>query len=172
MLIRRTKVLASHGWRHIRQRMPHVYGPRGVILLSLALVCFCFGVAYVGPLAPETVPVGVRPLTWIMPLDYWGVLWFIGCYHLAQSAFKVNQAHALGGLSGVLTAWALTHFIAGRSLAPEGVYSRLWITGVIFSAIVALVMGVARMLNVGKSHKQVRETPGPPPDGPGGTYGG
>jgi hypothetical protein len=172
--VRRKRVQEHAGrlWRRVRQRVPHVYGPRGVILLSLALVCFCFGIAYVGPLAPSTVPAGVRPLTMLMPLDYWGVLWFIGCYHLAQSAFKVNQAHALGGLSGMLTAWALSHFVASVWGWMDGIPNRHWITGVIFGAIVSLVWGVARMLNVGKSHKQVRETPGPPPDGPGGTYGG
>lgn len=149
---------------HITSWIPAVYGPRGMILIALAVVCACFGLAYVGPLARDTPSPTIEPLISVLAMEYWGVLWWVTAFYLAMSAFRIDQSRALGLVIGLFTAWGISAFMASLQNALAGQPNRMWLSGVIFLAMAALTLGVARMLNLGHNHREIVVTPGPEPD--------
>jgi amino acid permease len=140
-------------WAPAWRRFPSVYGSRGLVLLCLAVVCFAFGIAYVGPLSVPGVSEGLRPINAIMPLPYWGVLWF-----------RVDQSRALGGVTGMFFAWGYSNAVASVLAYMDGRDNKLWLSAVVYMAIAALILGIAALLNPARSHVELKQVPGPVPE--------
>lgn len=157
---------APMGWvmsarNKFRSALPSVYGPRGMIMLGLALLSAGFGLAYVGIFTIPPMP-GLALVQIIMPMPLWGVAWFLSAFTLVGAAFKVDQSKALGGVTGLLAVWTLSYvsyFVQTPEL-PNGSPNLSWLTALVFFAMVVLLMGVARMLNHAPSHAAIVEKPG------------
>jgi hypothetical protein len=143
--------------------LPSVYGPRGMVMLGQAALCACFGFAYIGVLDTPALP-GVTLATNILPLPLWGVLWFLSAFHLAAASFKVDQAKALGGVTALLSFWALSylHYFITTPVLPSGNANLAFLSSAIFGSMVLNAVGIARMLNHAPSHAEMVEAPGAP----------
>lgn len=151
-------------WDRLRASLPSVYGPRGTIMLGKGFTCLGFGFAYIGVMNTGDRP-GLELVTRIMPLPLWGVLWFIAAFMLISSAFKVDHSRALGVLTGMLTLWALSYvdYFFRVPVLPNGAQNTSFVFALILSSMALSAAGVARMLNHGKSHPEIVETPGEAP---------
>lgn len=133
-----------------------INGPRGSVLLAVAWVCALHGVAYT-PLTdgPITIPIGLQALSEVIPLEVYGVLWFVTAILTVIGAFRGkngrqrDHADAWGyGLSaGMFAAWGFS-YVAGWTVAlSNGAPSRAWVTGCIYLAFAVVITAAARMTN-------------------------
>lgn len=148
---------------HVAALLPSVYGPRGMIMLGKAMVCLCFGCIYVGN-AGNGDSSGVWMVTRIMPIQFWGVAWFLVAFMLISSAFKVDHSRALGALTAMFSLWGLSHleFYLRLPVLANGSPNRAYIFSVIMFGLAISAAGVARMLNQGRTHTELVEKPGAP----------
>ena len=93
--------------RNLMDTLPKVYGPRGMVMLGKAVMCSCFGFAYLGLAGSRPQP-ALEMVTRIMPLELWAVVWFLVSFMLAASAFRVDQSRALGAVAAMLSLWSLS----------------------------------------------------------------
>jgi len=156
----------SPGWlcrlrRHVMDTLPKVYGPRGMIMLGKAMLCICFGVAYIGIFQQPKSP-GLEMVREIMPLQLWAVAWFLCAFTLITSAFKVDQAKALGGVAGMLSLWSLSYLVYffRVPVLPDGGPNLSFLFAALLASMALSTVGAARMLNHGETHIEVIEKPG------------
>lgn len=148
---------------HLKKTLPPVYGPRGTIMLGKGFTCLCFGYAYIGVLRNTPVSGGGLDLvTRILPLPIWGALWFITAFMLISSAFKVDHSRALGFLTAMLSLWSISYldYFFRVPVLPNGNENTAFVFAALLASMALSAAGVARMLNHGKSHPEIVETPG------------
>jgi hypothetical protein len=158
---------ACRSWKWLLNMLPNVYGPRGMIMLGKAMVCACFGLAYIGVLNHVPSP-GLQMVSRIMPLSLWAVAWFIAAFMLVSAAFRVDHSRALGVLTTMLSLWSLSYFdyFLREPVLPNGRDNLAFLFAVILAGMAISAIGIARMLNHGKSHLEVVELPGETAGGP------
>lgn len=151
----------SRGLAQLRTALPSVYGPRGMVMLGQAALAGCFGLAYIGVLNTPPMP-GVQLATLFMPLQLWGVIWFLCASHLVTAAFKVDQSKALGWITALLFFWALSylHYWFTTPVLPGGYDNLAYLSSAMLGSMVLNAVGIARMLNPGPVHLEVVEKPG------------
>lgn len=147
--------------RNVMDNAPKVYGPRGMVMLGKALMCFCFGISYLGVLGTKPQP-ALEMVTRIMPLQMWAVVWFIVAFMLAASSFKVDQSRALGAVAGMLTLWSLCflEFFFRMPVMPDGSASTAYVSSALLASMALSAAGLARLLNHAPSHPEVVQKPG------------
>lgn len=151
-----------HGFRAWgKMSLPPVYGPRGQIMIGKGLLSLCFGFLYVGVMPVPPQP-GLSLVLNILPLELWGVLWFLAGFLLISSAFRVDHSRALGFLTGLLSLWALSYFeyFLRVPMLPTGTVNTSYIFGTILTSLAISSAGIGRMLNKGKTHGEVIQKPG------------
>ena len=149
---------------HVMETLPKVYGPRGMVMLGKSLMCFCFGISYLGVLGSRPQP-SLELVTRIMPLQLWAVAWFLVAFMLAASAFKADQSRALGAVAGMLTLWSLCflEYFFRVPVLPDGTTSTAFLSSALLASMALSSGGIARLLNHAPSRPEVmpkpRETP-------------
>lgn len=145
----------------VMETLPKVYGPRGMVMLGKALMCFCFGISYLGVLGSRPQP-ALEMVTKLMPLPMWAVVWFIVSFMLAASAFKVDQSRALGSVAAMLSLWALCflEYFFRVPILPDGNASTAFVSAALLASMALSAAGLARLLNHAPSHPEVVQKPG------------
>lgn len=141
--------------------LPPVYGPRGMMMLGQAALAACFGLAYIGVL--DTVPFPALSLaTNFLPLELWGVIWFIAAFQLAAAAFRVDHSRALGSITALLIFWSISylHYFINTPVLPSGHTNLAFLSSAMLGSMVLNAIGISRMLNHAPSHAEVIEAPG------------
>ena len=147
--------------RGMLETLPKVYGPRGMVMLGKALMCFCFGLSYLGVLGSRPQP-ALEMVTRIMPLQMWAVAWFIVSFMLAASAFRVDQSRALGSVAAMLSLWSLCFldYFFRVPVLPDGTASTAFLSSALLASMALSAAGLARLLNHAPSHPEIVQKPG------------
>lgn len=133
-----------------------INGPRGSVLLAIAWVCALHGVAYT-PITdgPIEIPLGLQALSIVIPLEVYGVLWFVAAALALAGAIRTRtggqhdhaDAWGFGVSAGMFAAWGFS-YVSGWILAvSEGIPSRSWITGCLYLCLAVIATAAARMSN-------------------------
>lgn len=126
----------------------HINGARGVTLLGFGLVALVFGLAFNSPVAViPPPPAGLRGLDALIPLQVWGILWYLAAGFLLVGAFRENQAKSMMLFSGLLFVWASAYATAAFTSPDPRMVSLFAMQSVIFGGLLTACMGVARLLN-------------------------
>lgn len=143
------------------ETLPKVYGPRGMVMLGKALMCFCFGISYLGVLGSKPQP-ALEMVTRMMPLQMWAVVWFVVSFMLASSAFRVDQSRALGAVAAMLSLWSLCFldYFFRVPVLPDGTASTAFVSSALLASMALSAAGLARLLNHAPSHPEVVQKPG------------
>lgn len=105
------------------KRLFHHIGRRGGSLLFFGLVMSLVGWSYVcTPLSPEAA-VLFSPLTSIMPITHWGVLWLVtgGMMFTAAGWKKLEEGSFFGGV-GLFLSWGISCIVAGAAFRYAALY--------------------------------------------------
>ncbi|WP_104164657.1 hypothetical protein [Arthrobacter sp. SX1312] len=124
------------------------YGPRGVIMLCLAVVSLGRAMAYLPSEHPTFTPVVL--LQWPIPIPFWGAVWAVVCVLLLVQAFRRDHALALAVMAAMSTLWAGIYIWVAATKAFEQGWdaSRAsWITAATYLATAVTVVCVSRMIN-------------------------
>lgn len=135
-------------------------GPRGSALLGLAVIALGHGVAY-SPLTrpPFGLPVGLRVIDTVIPLQVYAALWAIAGVVAVCAAFRSRRGrrrerldHLAWGLAvGLLIVWGVSYLI-GWSLYLLDVGAgadagRSYLSGSLYLGVALLVGAAAREVN-------------------------
>ena len=147
--------------KNLLDALPKVYGPRGTILLGKAIMCFCFGISYLGVLAPKPQP-ALEMVTRLFPLQIWAVVWFLVAFMLVSSAFKVDQSRALGAVAAMLSLWSLSflEFFFRVPVFHDGTQNTAFVSFALLASMALSASGCARMMNHAPSHTEIIQKPG------------
>lgn len=125
-----------------------INGARGVTLLGFALVAIVFGLAFNSPVAViPPPPAGLVGLDSLIPLQVWGILWYLAGLFLVVGAFRQDQSKSMVLFAGLLTVWAITYLIAAFTAETPRLVSIFYLQTVIYAGLLTAVLGVARLLN-------------------------
>lgn len=125
---------------------PQVRGAKGVALLGYAMVSVVFGLALLSPwaLIPPP-PRGLVFLDSLIPLQWWGALWWAAAVMLTLGAFRRNQAKSLGLFAACLFVWSTSYgFSAFTVTGPQSVAFTL--QAAVFAGLLCSVLATARLL--------------------------
>jgi len=147
--------------RNLMDTLPKVYGPRGMVMLGKAVMCSCFGFAYLGLAGSRPQP-ALEMVTRIMPLELWAVVWFLVSFMLAASAFRVDQSRALGAVAAMLSLWSLSflEYFLRIPVLPNGSGNPGFLSAALLASMALSAAGCARMMNHAPSHPEVVQKPG------------
>lgn len=127
---------------------PRVNGARGVTLLGFALVAVVFGVAFNSPLAViPPAPAGLVGLDALIPLQVWGLGWYLAAVFLIVGAFRQDQSRSLALFAGLLAVWTISYAGAAFTAPTARLVSLFGMQTVIFGGLLMACLGVARLLN-------------------------
>ena len=144
----------------------HINGARGVTLLGFSLVALVFGLAFNSPVAViPPPPAGLRGLDALVPLAWWGLLWYLAAGFLFVGAFRQNQSKSMMLFSGLLFVWASAYAGAAFTATDPRMVSLFAMQTVIFGGLLTSCLGVARLLNappidIAALRKRVQPTKG------------
>jgi hypothetical protein len=125
-----------------------INGARGVTLLGFALVALVFGLAFNSPVAViPPPPAGLRGLDSLIPLQVWGLFWYLAAGFLFVGAFRQNQAKSMMLFSGLLFIWGSAYATAAFTDSNPRMVSLFAMQSVIYGGLLTACMGVARLLN-------------------------
>ncbi|ASZ74333.1 hypothetical protein SEA_KINGBOB_19 [Arthrobacter phage KingBob] len=141
--------------------MIRINGARGATLLGFAGMSILFGVAYLPtPISIiPPIPTGLELLDSLVPLGWWGGVWFAAGLYLLVGAFRQDQSRAMALFAGMCAVWALSYTQAFIAAMFTNGHSRLWLAmGLYWSMLVACV-GVSRLVNapIRKIGRLIRE---------------
>lgn len=155
-------------WEYVKSHVQRPHGSRGVIMLGFAMVAFGFGTGYTWPgvLPPETFnALGTKLVQFILPLQIWGVAWYIAGVSLLTNAFRVEQGRAMGLITGLFTAWSLSHLNGFVLACINGTPNTGWLASLIYAGLVVACLGISRLPNPATTHKVIVDAPGEPTTG-------
>lgn len=124
------------------------YGPRGVIMLALAVVAFGRALAYM----PSEHPASTAAILheWPIPIPLWGAVWgLVGAFVLIK-AFTRDHALALAILAVFSSLWAGIYiWVSSTRVFEEGwdASRSSWITAATYVATAVTVFCISRMIN-------------------------
>lgn len=126
----------------------HINGARGVTLLGFSLVALVFGLAFNSPVAViPPPPAGLKGLDALIPLPWWGLLWYLAAAFLLVGAFRQNQSKSMMLFAGLLFVWASSYAGAAITATDPRMVSLFAMQTVIFGGLLTSCLGVARLLN-------------------------
>jgi len=126
----------------------HINGARGVTLLGFSLVAVVFGVAFNSPLAViPPAPAGLVALDALIPLQWWGLVWYLAAAFLFVGAFRQDQSKSMALFAGLLAVWAISYAGATLTAPTPRLTSLFGMQTVIFGGLLTSCLGVARLLN-------------------------
>lgn len=129
-------------------RPPRINGARGVTLLGFALVAIVFGVAFNSPVAViPPAPAGLVGLDQLIPLQWWGLAWYLAAVFLITGAFRQDQSKSMVLFAGLLAVWAISYAGAAFTAPSSRLTSLFAMQTVIFGGLLTACLGVARLLN-------------------------
>lgn len=127
---------------------PKINGARGVTLLGFSLVAVVFGAAFNSPVAViPPAPAGLVALDALIPLPWWGLLWYVAAVFLFVGAFRQDQAKSMMLFAGLLAVWAMSYFGATFTATSPRLASLFGMQTVIFGGLLTACLGVSRLLN-------------------------
>lgn len=125
-----------------------VNGARGVTLLGFGLVALTFGLAFNSPVAViPPPPAGLVGLDALVPLAWWGLVWYLAAGFLIVGAFRQNQARSMMLFAGMLFVWMSAYAGATFTANDPRMVSLFAMQTVIFGGMLTSCLGVARLLN-------------------------
>lgn len=129
-------------------KLLHINGARGVTLLGYGMVALVFGLAFNSPVAViPPPPVGLRGLDALIPLPWWGLMWYLAALFLFIGAFRQNQSKSMMLFSGLLFVWMTAYAGATFVATDPRTISLFAMQTVIFGGLLTSCLGVARLLN-------------------------
>lgn len=125
-----------------------VNGAKGVALLAFALVAAVFGVAFLSPwaLIPPP-PVGLVFLDRLIPLQWWGGVWWASAFVLAVGAFRQDQSKAMVLFAPMLFIWGISYGMTIPTVENPRMQVAFVLQTVIFFALFVACLAVARLVN-------------------------
>lgn len=128
--------------------LPHINGARGAAMFFFGIVSATFGIAFHSPWAIiPPPPRGLEGLDTIVPLEVWGIGWYIAAGWLIIGAFRQNQAKAMGVFAFMLFVWFASYLTTAIGQVFDRGHTTLWFAVVIYGALLGAVISVARLLN-------------------------
>lgn len=116
-------------------------------MLGFAVVAMAFGLAYVGPISVPDAPSPLQILESLMPLQIWGILWFLCSGMLWISAFQKEQAFPLAFFALLMTLWIIIYMVSFTQEFLATGQSYQWINPIVFLGIIIASRGASRMVN-------------------------
>jgi hypothetical protein len=124
------------------------YGPRGVIMLALAVVALGRALAYLPSDHPTFTPALLQD--WPIPISLWGLTWGVVGVLLVVQAFRRDHALALAVMASMSTLWTGIYiWVAATRIHEQG-----WdagrgpgITAATYMATAVTVVCISRMIN-------------------------
>lgn len=153
-------------WAYLKDHFPRVHGNRGTTMLGFAIVAFGFGTAYAWPgvLPPASFSSnGTELVRALLPLQIWGVIWYVAGVSLLSNAFRVEQSKAMGFITGLFSAWTISALHGFVLSLMEGKLTSGWLLGLIYAGLVVACFGIAKAPNPAKTHIGVVNLPGEKP---------
>lgn len=132
-------------------------------MLGFAMVAFGFGTGYTWPgVLPEEAfnAIGTKLLQYILPLQIWGVAWYIAGVSLLTNAFRIEQGRAMGLITSLFTAWSLSNLNGFVMACINGTPNTGWLVSLIYAGLVIACLGIARLPNPAPTHKVLVDAPG------------
>lgn len=133
-----------------------INGPRGSVLFAISWVCLLHGIAYT-PVTdgPIEIPVGLKALSEVVPLEVYGWLWFVAALLTAIGAVRTRKgrqrdhadAWGFGVSAGMFAAWGFSYMGGWLVSLSNDIPSRSWITGCIYLAMAVIATAASRMTN-------------------------
>lgn len=126
----------------------NINGARGVTLLGFSLVALVFGLAFNSPVAVvPPPPAGLVGLDSLVPLQWWGIMWYLAAAFLFIGAFRQDQSKSMVLFAGLLAVWAITYLIAAFTAGTPRLVTIFALQTVVYAGLLTAVLGVARLLN-------------------------
>ena len=126
-----------------------VNGARGGAMFFKGLMALVFGLAFSSPwkIIPPP-PDGLVLLNEFIPLEVWGLGWFIAGFALIIGAFRKNQAWSMGLYAAMLFTWFASYLTTAIVETLQG-HSHIsqWFAVVIYGALLGSAISVARLIN-------------------------
>lgn len=125
---------------------PKLRGAKGAALLGYAVVSMVFGISLLSPwaLIPPP-PRGLVFLDSLVPLQWWGGLWWGSAVLLLVGAFSRHQSKSLGLFAACLFVWSASYgFSAFTVTGPTATAFTLQAT--VFAGLLCSVLATARLL--------------------------
>ncbi|AOT24051.1 hypothetical protein SEA_SUPPI_23 [Arthrobacter phage Suppi] len=131
--------------------MIKVNGARGAVLLGFGGMSVVFGLAYLPtPISIiPPIPLGLGLIDSLIPLGYWGGLWFLIGLYLIFGAFRQDQSRAMALFAGMCAVWGLSYTWAWITGMVEGnpTSSRLWVASTVYMSFLVACIGISRLVN-------------------------
>lgn len=125
-----------------------VNGARGVTLLGFTLVAMVFGLAFNSPIAVvPPPPAGLVGLDSLVPLHFWGLVWYLAAGFLLVGAFREDQSRSMALFAGLLAVWTISYGATALSAPTARLVSIYALQTVIYGGLLTSCLGVARLVN-------------------------
>lgn len=127
---------------------PRINGARGVTLLGFSLASLVFGLAFNSPIAViPPPPAGLAGLDGLIPLQWWGVAWYVSATLLLVGAFRQDQSRSMALFAGLLAVWTISYGSAAASASSPRLLTIFVLQAVIYGGLLIACLGVARLIN-------------------------
>lgn len=128
--------------------VPRINGARGAAMFFFGIVCAVFGIAFHSPWAIiPPPPRGLEGLDKLIPLEIWGIGWYVAAAWLFIGAFRQNQAKAMGVFAFMLFVWTASYLTTAVSQMIDRGYTSMWFAVAIYGGLLGAVISVARLIN-------------------------
>ncbi|ATW58895.1 hypothetical protein PHIRE_FLUKE_23 [Arthrobacter phage Fluke] len=131
--------------------MIKINGARGAVLLGFGGMSVVFGLAYLPtPISIiPPIPLGLGLIDSLIPLGYWGGLWFLIGLYLIFGAFRQDQSRAMALFAGMCAVWGLSYTWAWITGIVEHnpASSRLWVASTVYLSFLVACIGISRLVN-------------------------
>jgi hypothetical protein len=123
-------------------------GARGGAMFFFGIMSMVFGLAFNSPwkVIPPP-PRGLEGLNDFLPLEFWGLGWFLAAVCLIIGAFRQNQSWALGTYAAMLFVWFASYFSTAIGQLLTNGHTNMWYAVVIYGAFLGAILCIARMNN-------------------------
>jgi hypothetical protein len=123
-------------------------GARGAAMFFKGLLAIVFGLAFSSPwkVIPPP-PSGLVLLNDFIPLEVWGIGWFIAGFALLIGAFRTNQSKPMGMYAFMLFIWFASYVTTIVTELIDQGYSDLWFAAAVYGSLLGSAISVARLLN-------------------------
>jgi FtsH-binding integral membrane protein len=129
-------------------RRPRINGAKGVALLGYSIVAGIFGVALLSPwaLIPPPPP-GLVFLDSLVPLRFWGGVWWVTALLLIIGAFRKSHTVSLGLFAAILFVWSASYGFTAFTVAGK-LATAYSLQATIFAGLLVSVLATARLHSV------------------------
>lgn len=120
-------------------------GVKRIVLAAVGILAIIRGLSYVNP---PPVPAGLRTLSQLIPLEYWGWAWVVIGALSVIGAFTAHYRAPFVPLLVITTLWGFSYLAEwGMDYFNRGVDSRDYVSAVSYAVQALLILAVIRLID-------------------------